>query len=245
MDYNKYEFSKKEKIQFLLEVLGATALVAYLFYQSFFALILGIPLGILLYKNKKEKLKRARKKRLNEQFKDGILAVATALKVGYSIENAFVEAVRDLKLTYPKDADIVQEFTMINMQVKNNVVLEKLLLDFAERSHVDDIHDFAQVFVIAKRRGGDLSKIIKNTADIISEKQEVYREIDTILTAKQFEQQIMSVVPLLIILYVSLTSPHFLDTLYHNFFGCFIMTGCLAVYIVAVYLARKITTIEI
>ena len=90
--------------------------------------------------------------------------MAAALKVGYSVEKAFEESEKDLRMNYPSDADIIMEFQIINMQVKNNVVLEQLLLDFAKRSHINDIYDFVEVFAIAKRRGGDFGKIIKNTA---------------------------------------------------------------------------------
>lgn len=245
MDYDKYQLSAKEKGQFIFEVVLIDLAVSFLFYQSVWALLLGIPIGFIWYRQKKKYLINEKKKKLSVQFRDGILAVAAALKVGYSVEKAFEESEKDLRMNYPPDADIIMEFQIINMQVKNNVVLEQLLLDFAKRSHINDIYDFVEVFAIAKRRGGDFGKIIKNTADIISEKIEVYQEIETFLTAKQFEQRIMSVVPLLIILYIRLTSPHFMDVMYHNLPGISVMTICLVVYCAAFFLAERITNIEI
>lgn len=245
MNYDVYQLSAKEKLLFLAEVLMTGAVISYLFYHSVCAMVLCIPLSLFLLRRKKKRLIRDRKSRLNEQFKDGILAVAAALKAGYSIENAFIEALKDLQLTYQKESDIVKEFQRININVKNNVVLEKLLMDFADRSHIEDIRDFTGVFAIAKRKGGDLNKIIQNAADIIREKAEVRMEIEILLTAKQFEQRIMSVVPVFIIFYVSVTSPHFFDVLYHNPAGNCIMSGCLAVYGFSIYLAEKITTIDV
>lgn len=245
MNYDVYKLSAKEKLLFFAEVLLMGAVVSYLFYHSVWAMALCIPLSVILLKRKKKKLVRERKNRLNEQFKDGILSVAAALKVGYSIENSFVEALKDLQTTYQKDSDIVKEFQRINANVKNNVVLEKLLEDFADRSQIEDIQDFTDVFVIAKRKGGDLNKIIQNAADIIHEKAEIRMEIETLLTAKQFEQKIMSVVPVFIIFYVSVTSPHFFDVLYHNPAGNCIMSICLIVYAFSIYLAEKITTIDV
>ena len=115
-----------------------------------------------------------------------------------------------------------------------------MLLDFAKRSHINDIYDFVEVFAIAKRRGGDFGKIIKNTADIISDKIEVKREITTMISAKRLEQSIMNVVPFAIILYINFTSPGFFDPLYHNFLGIVIMSVLLAVYMAALFLADRI-----
>ena len=59
-----------------------------------------------------EKKKKARKWEFNQQFRQGILCLSAALNAGYSIENAFGEAIGDLSLMYDEDADIIQEFTV-------------------------------------------------------------------------------------------------------------------------------------
>lgn len=245
IDYNQYKMSTKEILMMTLEIVLADGLVSYLFYRSVFAMILGIPIGYFWYRRKKKFLIGQRKKRLRTQFKDAILAISTALNAGYSVEHAFIESIQDLKMIYPSESEIVREFIYIKGQLQNNIVLEKLLMDFGKRSHVEEIMDFVQIFNIAKRKGGDFARIIQNTANVINEKIEVHREIETILTSKQFEQRIMSMVPLLIILYIGTTSPHFFDVLYHNLFGICIMSGCLVLYGFSLFLAEKIIEIHI
>ena len=51
--------------------------------------------------------------------------------------------------------------------------------------------------------------------------------------------------PFGIILYMSLTSPGFLEVLYGNLFGVAVMTGCLAVYLFAWWLGNRIVDIEV
>ena len=70
-------------------------------------------------------------------------------------------------------------------------------------------------------------------------------EIDTMLRGKQYEQKIMRAVPLLILIYMDLTSPGFFSVLYGSLLGRAIMTGCLAVYLAALYLAEKISNIQV
>ena len=50
------------------------------------------------------------------EFSDGMQAVSFALNTGYSIENAFAEAVGELELLYGKESSIVREFRMMVMR---------------------------------------------------------------------------------------------------------------------------------
>lgn len=239
---------KEDKYTFLKDMVAGLAIllcISYFFYQSFLPLSIFSPM-LLVYRRLCEiERARLRKQKLSLQFKDGILAVSAALKAGYSIENAFCEAYRELCHLYKQDDVIVKEFLHINRQLKNNIVLEKLLMDFAVRSQVEEIKDFAEVFAIAKRSGGNLNKIIENTVLIISEKIQLKRDIQTILAARQFEQKVMNLVPLFILFYIEITSPGFFSPMYHNAAGICIMTICLAAYLAAFCLSKKIVTIEI
>lgn len=87
--------------------------------------------------------------------------------------------------------------------------------------------------------------IIANTADIISDKQEIRREIETVVSEKKLEQQIMRYIPFFIMFYISLTSKGYFESLYHNISGWLLMTGALAVYVAACLLSDKILDIEI
>lgn len=120
-----------------------------------------------------------------------------------------------------------------------------MIMNFASRSHIDDIKSFAQVFMIAKKRGGDMLAVLKSSIGTIQEKLEVRQEIDTILSGKKLEHSIMSVVPAAILFYVNLTSPEFTEVLYSCIAGRIVMTICLIVYIISIIVGRKIVDIEI
>ena len=66
-----------------------------------------------------------------------------------------------------------------------------------------------------------------------------------VLEAKKMEQNMMSIIPCLILFYVQTVSPGFLDGMYHNPTGIAIMTAALAVYAGAVFWGRKIVDIEV
>ncbi len=151
----------------------------------------------------------------------------------------------DLKLIYSPDARIVLEFEGIVHQLNTNRTVEATLKDLAIRSDLEDIANFAEVFVTAKRTGGDIIKIIRTSGNAISGKIEVKREIITLIAGKKFEANIMSLIPLFIILYLRLFSGGFLTPLYHNLFGVLFMTAVLILYFGVFRLTRKIINIEV
>lgn len=245
MDYSTYQFSKKEMAENLLLYLLLTGLISYLFYRSV------IPFGISLLfagkflKRQWENCCKKRRRELEVQFLSGIQAVATSLHAGYSVENAFCDACKELENMYEESDMILQEFRAISHQLHMNRNLEELLKDLADRSGAEDIGNFAEIFAVAKRTGGNLIAIIQNTAWSIGQKEETRREIETVLAAKKLEQRIMSLVPAGILFYVQLVSPGFLDGMYHNVAGVAVMTICLGIYGAAYLWGQKIVEIEV
>ena len=126
-----------------------------------------------------------------------------------------------------------------------NRPVEEGLMDFGERSGLEDISNFAQVVSAAKRRGGGMVEMINQTAGMIRDKIQVQEEIHTMTAAKVFEQQVMSAVPFLIVLYIDITSPGFFDIMYETPGGRWVMTLCLGLYGTALILAGQILDIEL
>lgn len=244
-NYDTYNFTLREYIRYILEGSLVVIIFGLLFYKSIVGIILISPLIFIYLKIKKKELIKKRKWQLNIQFRDGINSLSAALSAGYSVEHGFVEAIKDLKRIYPKGAMIIGEINYLVNRIQMNVPVEEALGDLGERSEIEDIINFAEVFSTAKRTGGDLIKIIRTTNNLISDKIEVKREIRSLIAAKKYEATIMKIVPLAILFYLSISSPGFLDPLYNNLFGFLVMTILLVVYLSTYYVIDKIIAIEI
>ncbi len=244
MNYGEYHFSgwewATEGAKGMLLVCGAL----FLFYQNMWvAILVGVPCDWLYLKKRRKDKAADRRRRLNLDFKECVASLSTALSAGYSMENAWEEARKDLSLLYTEDVDIMVEMKGIVAKLRMNQTVEDAFMDFAVRSGVEDIVNFADVLVMAKRTGGDLVKALKRTGDVLGQKIEVGREIETMVAAKKLESRIMSVVPLAMIGYLWLFSKGYLAPLYHNLFGVLFMTGALALYVLAYCLMDRITNI--
>lgn len=244
-DYAEYQFTLAERFLYLLEGSLLVVMVGYFFYQSWIACVCLSPILIFFLREKKKELAGKRRQELSVAFKDLVLSLCANQRAGYSIENAFREAYRDMEMLYGPQSPICQEVRHIVLGLENNVVLEKLLYNLGVRSSQQDIMQFADVFLIAKRSGGNMTDILAKTAAVIEQKIETDKEIQLMIGAKKMEQKIMNMVPFLIIFYIGTTSKGFFDVLYHNLIGVVIMTVCLGFYGVAYFMSKRIVEIEV
>lgn len=204
-----------------------------------------LPLGLCYPFAMRNQYRKKRQEELLVQFKDAILSLSACLTAGYAVENAFAEALRETTRVYGKDAVISKEIRLMIHKTGLNCTMEEALMDFAERSGLEDIKSFADVFSEARTSGGELMKIIARTTDIISEKIRIQQDILTITTSRRLEQKLMSAVPVGIVFYLELTSRGFFDVLYETVIGRVIMTGCLGAYFGAMVWGRKILDIAV
>ena len=196
---------------------------SWLFYGNIYFSILMSPWLYLYIRENSKNNKRKERQQLALQFKDAMTAVSFALNAGYSVENSFKEALEELKMLYGRNAVIVKSFSEIATRIQY----------------------FSEIFGYAKRSGGDMITIIKDTTSLIREKIELDSEIKTIISGKKQEQEIMSIMPFAMVGYLRFTSYDFIAMLYGNIAGRIFMSVCLIVVIVADYIAKRIVNIEI
>ncbi len=245
MDYSKYHLSFTEWGKAILMSVAITITIAFLFFNSKWALaIFPLVCGFVYQQTKNSGLQK-QKSNLSIQFLDAMRVVSTALMAGLSIENAWKEAQKEVDTLYGRNSPMFLELQEMNHSVALNVPLEQVLEEFAERTDVEDIISFAEVFTFAKRSGGNFVKIIDNTTEHMKSKVETQKEIEVLIASKRLEQKVMNLVPIFILAYLRLSSDGYLDVLYGNWFGRVFMCICLAVYIVSFLVAERIMTIKI
>lgn len=222
-----------------------SGILLYLFYQNvFLCLLCGTVVGIYgAYTENKREMQRKRE-RIHLEFREALQGISAALQAGYSMENALREAGKDLHTLYGDDSALLPQLQEMVYKIQLNQPVEQVFKEFAELAQVEDITRFAQVLYIAKRTGGDLIAITKMTAERISEKMEVQREIASMIAGKHMEARLMQLIPLGMILYFRICSPGFLDVLYQGG-GRMVMTGLFAVYLFAYHWINRISHIVV
>lgn len=241
----RYDMTKKEMIIAALECSACLGVTSVLFYNTIFASLVMLPYFHFYFKKKEKEKEQKRIAKINLEFKDGMLAVSSALGAGYSVENALKASVRELSGLYGEDSVIVREFTEITRKVAMNDNVEDALEEMAEHIGIEDAVYFAEVFRYAKRSGGNLVEIIGKTAGNIGDKITVKEEINVLISGKKMEQKVMNLMPFGIVAYLRIAAYEFIAPMYGNLLGVAVMTVCLGGYMGARALSDKIVDIKV
>lgn len=227
LNYKVYYMSAIEKILYFLLAFLVGAVVGYLFYgglakdefgqATVMTYILnvviscgvGLLAGKLFLPIRTEQIIAKRKLQLGRQFRDMLDGLTTSLGAGNNVIDSFYSVQEDLKAQYEEGAYILEELTVIIAGIQNNVPVEEVLYDFGERSGIDDIKSFAEVFQVSYRKGGNIQDIIRNTHRVLSDKMEITEDIETVVTSSKTEQNMMMVMPVLLVGMIKLSSPDF------------------------------------
>ncbi len=224
LNYSLYQLSTGERLMALVIPGSLFFCIGWVFYNHV-AISLVLALNALFYPQIRcKELIRKRKEQLQIQFKNALYSLSSSLGAGRSVENSFREAVNDLKMLYPDPQTyITKEFQVINLKVENGESIEMAIDDFSKRAQLEDIRNFADVFITCKRTGGSIVEVIRRTSHIIGEKLEIKQEIHVMVAQKRFESKILGVIPFFIVALLSFGSADYMEPLYHNV-GMFVMT---------------------
>ncbi len=245
MDYRKYPLSFWEKVKVWGLSITLAGAAAYLFFNHWIVM-LTVPLFyFVLRKRKISECLEKQQKELAGQFQDSMQSVSNSLLAGYSLENAFLEAEKEMVQQHGKNSMIVQELHQINQSAALNRPIEELVENFALRTGNEDIICFGEVLAYAKRSGGNYVKIIDATTNRMQEKLEIEQEIKVLVASKKLEQKVMNIMPLFILIFLRFSSGDYLSVLYQSPAGHLFMLICLGIYIAAMLFSEQIIKIRI
>ena len=262
MNYRVYYMSALEKIVYFVLAFVVGAAIGYLFYGGIgkdeygdpttlthilnagIMVSCGLVAGKLFLPVRNQQIQRARQGKLKSQFRDMLEALSTSLGSGKNVPESFQAAYIDLENQYEEGAFILRELKIINNGVVNGINIEELIEDFGKRSGCPDIEDFAGVFEVCYRRGGNIRDTIQNTCHIIVDKMAVAQEIETTVTGSKNEQYIMLVLPVLLVGMIKMSSPEFAA----NFVtpsGIIATTIAIGLFVASYFVGRKLLDIKV
>ncbi|AIQ16385.1 pilus assembly protein TadB [Paenibacillus sp. FSL H7-0357] len=189
--------------------------IGYLFYHNLLLSLLLVPGGAYAPRLLRDYLRQRRRSALNLQFKQTLFSLSSSLSAGRSVENAFREAVQDLRMLDPEGgSDMIFELNIICARMEYGQPVEEALQDFSRRAGMEDVERFADVFSVCKRTGGDLVEIVRRTSTIIGEKLDIQQDIAVSIAQKKFEAKALLASPLAMVLFMSLTAGDYMEPMY-------------------------------
>lgn len=248
----KYYECNMTKRQHILAYLIFTAMIGvilFIYYHSVPVAVIG---GLLIAKpqekNYSKSVMRKRQARLRMQFKEFLEIVAISISggSGRSMENSIVDSLRELKMVYNQDSDIVREISLIVSDYEQaGIPMPKGFAELGERSEIDDIVSFSAIYKTIEGKTSDFGYIIAQTRDIIKDKVEIMMEIETNITSAKSEAYMMLVLPLVLIVVMSMMGSGFLDALFTTAVGRLSATVGVIFTFVSYVIATRAVEIEV
>jgi len=246
INYKVYVMDKRERVKYMLQAAAALFAVGYVFFSNIIIALIFSSAAFLYPKYKSKELAQERRAELNLQFKDALYSLSSSLSSGRSLESGIRAALSDLRVLYSDDNTyIIKEFEYIYRKMELNEPIETAMFDFAERSGLEDIRNFADVMSICKRSGGNLVQVVKNTSNIISDKIEIRQDIDLLLTKQKYEQKLLNIMPLVFIALIKFGGSGYMDSLYTSIKGYLLMGAALGILVISYAASQKIFQIKV
>lgn len=243
--YDKYNYGFFEWLLYAFIGSFAMAITAWIFYKNMVVVCFSFAIGLFYPSLKKKSLLEKKRNILRLQFKDMLYYLGASLSAGKSVEQAFITVNSTLKSLYPgKKSDIVIESDLIISRLRMNENIEDIIRDFAERSGVEEIQHFSDVFSVCKRTGGNLIDVVRTTSRMISEHIEIKQEIATNFAGKKQEQRILSISPFAMVVFISYMSGDFMEPLFSTSIGRIIMTVSLILIAIGALISNRIMDIK-
>lgn len=238
--------SRKEKRNFGIILMLILLLCSYLFYRSLI-LILAFP---LLYEKGKAVyaayLIEKRNNQILSEFRDFLYSLSTSFSTGRHMGEGMKEAEQYLTEIHGSQSILANELAFMLKAVEETGETDlEVLQRFAERTALEDIYTFVDVFRSCRETGGDMVSAVSKTANLLSEKIRLEKEIKTMVSQKKFEGRIIGIMPVLVILFLQCMSPSYLEVMYATTAGRMMMTLALSLNVLTILWIERMTNIEI
>lgn len=261
-NYKVYNLTKKERIIWSVVAFVVGAVAAYIFYGGIGknefgdstmvtyicnTVIMGVA-GCFAAKMflpiRREQIIAKRIKNLKLQFVDLLDSLSASFSTGQNAPSAFATAKNDLLIQYKDDAYIVKEVNMILDGYNQNIPIENMILDFGKRSGIKDIENFGRVFETVYRKGGDIKDVVRATHEILSSKTQIEMEIATAIASNKNEQNIMLVMPFLIVGMIKMIGGDFAAN-FTTPTGLIFTTIGVALFVASYFIGKAVMNIEV
>lgn len=191
----------------------------------------------------KKKCLDKRKNALKQQFRDMLESLASSFSSGSNVQKSFEAATADMMMQYRPDDDIVLEMQEILDGTKQNIDIAVMLENFAMRSGNEDIANFADVFSVCYRKGGNMNSVIHRTHSVISEKMAIADEIETKLTSNKMQHNVMSIMPIAVVALLRFTNDAFAAN-FATVIGVIANTVAIGIFVGAYIYGNKIVDVK-
>lgn len=190
------------------------------------------PVAALLQK------RHARLRKFEDLLSEATDVIARALRAGHTLPAA-------LQMVGDEVPDPVgSEFRRLHEHFRFGVPLPEVLRHFAERVPLVDARFLATAILLQRETGGNLSELLDNLAVVIRDRLRVRRQVRTVTAHGRLTGWILSALPPVIALALSIIRPEYISTLVSDSLGIQLLIVALTLEMLGIVFIRRIVRVE-
>lgn len=177
--------------------------------------------------------------RMEEQMPDALDVVKRALKAGHPFTQALKLVAEDM------EDPVGHEFDLVFSEINYGGDVRNALLGLLERVPSVTVMAVVTAVLVQKETGGNLAETFERITAVIRGRFKLYRRVRTLSAEGRLSAWILAMVPLVLFLVISITSPDYLPILFKDPMGKNLIAGAVVMGIIGILWIRRILRIEV
>jgi tight adherence protein B len=185
-------------------------------------------------------MKRSRRlKAFDSQLAGCLQLIAGSLQAGLSLAQALDTVVREG--TEPLSG----EFRRALVETRLGVPIEEALESIGQRMESADFTWTVMAIRIQREVGGNLAELLLNVAATLREREYLRRQVKSLSAEGRFSAYILLGLPIVVILYMMLTNPTYIDPLISTPVGWVMLSGMVILMVLGAVTMKKLIKVEV
>jgi tight adherence protein B len=187
------------------------------------------------------KITRHRKERMDkfeEQLPDAIDSMKRALKAGLPFAATLKSVAEDL------DDPVAREFELTFADINYGNDTRRAMLGLLQRMPSVAVMAFVTAVLVQKETGGNLAEILEQISAVIRGRFKFFRKVRTLSAEGRMSAWILALVPFVLFLVITITTPEYLPVLLEDPAGVKLITAGAVMSVIGIFWIRKIIRID-
>jgi tight adherence protein B len=177
--------------------------------------------------------------RFEEQLPDALDVVKRALKAGHPFTQALNLVAEDM------EDPIRKEFDLLFSEINYGGDMRNALLGLLERVPSVSVMALVTAVLVQRETGGNLAETFERITGVIRGRFKLYRRVRTLSAEGRLSAWILALVPLILFIVISVTSPGYLPVMLLDPLGKIMVAAAVVMAMVGVLWIRRILRIQV
>ena len=206
---------------------------------DFYILLVILIVGFFVFDLYLNLLYKKRRKSIEDDLLNAVIIMNNAFKSGMNIMQA-VDIVK-MELTGP----IQEEFKKISIDISYGLSLETVFDRFYKRVNIEDANYITSSISLINKTGGNIVRVFNAIEKNFYDKKKVKDEMSSLTSSSIFMFRLLVVMPILLVVVIFVLNPTYFNPLFVTHFGRIILFMILILYIIYIFVVKKVLKVEL